>query len=148
MGSRGEFDHGLSVRWKATGGDSVVRFRNATESLTEWQEVMRRCTFHTLNAFDFLAECLKRDTEEAGIYCDPPWPDDGDVYNHKFPEAAQRRLALTLGNFQRAKIIVRYGDHPLIRELYPEAHWTWHKMQGRTQANGSKEEALIVRNRG
>ena len=53
MGSKGEFDQGLSIRWKSTGGDSVVRFRNATEGLAEWSKVMRRCTFTTLDALEF-----------------------------------------------------------------------------------------------
>lgn len=150
MGTKGEFDQGLSVRWKSGGGDSVVRFRSATESLAEWQKVMQRCTFHTLDAFDFLAECKKvvkgepRDINANGIYCDAPWPQDGARYTHRFPESMQRRLAKVLAEFEHTRIVVRYGDHPLIRELYPAPRWKWHPLTSRTQANEAKAEVLIT----
>lgn len=143
-GTRGEFNGSLSVRWKAGGGDSVVRFRSATEGLAAWEATMSRCTFTTLDAFDFLAECSQRDVSGNGIYCDPPWPDDGEKYRHKFTEAMQRRLAEVLTAFAQTRIVVRYGDHPLIRELYPESRWTWRHLTGRTQANKAKAEVLLT----
>lgn len=144
MGTKGEFEQGLSVRWKAGGGDSVVRFRSATEGIAEWQQVMRKCTFHTLDCFDFLGECKKRDIAENAVYADPPWPDDGDNYTHKFTDAMQRRLAGVLTSFEKARVVVRYGDHPLIRELYPEDRWTWRRLTSRTQANKDKAEVLLT----
>lgn len=144
MGTDGEFDQALSIRWKSGGGDSVVRFRNATEALKEWQKTMQRCTFTTLDAFEFIGQCKKRDIPENGIYCDAPWPKDGDAYTHKFPEPMQRRLSKVLGEFERTKIVVRYGDHPLIRELYKEPKWTWNLVTGRTQANDAKAEVLLT----
>lgn len=151
-GTDGEFDSGLSIRWKSGGGDSVVRFRSATEGLAEWEKVMRRCTFTTIDAFEFLAECAKRDIPENGIYCDPPWPEDGDKYTHKFGPEQQRRLAEVLTSFEKSRIVVRYGDHPLIRELYPSSApggglWEWRLLNGRTQANKEKAEVLLVRRR-
>jgi len=145
-GAEGEFDADLSIRWKSGGGDSVVRFRNATESLAEWQEVMRRCTFTTLDVFDFLEQCGLRDVAENGIYIDPPWPDDGDKYRHKFTEQMQRKLANRLTMFMRTRVVVRFGDHALIRELYPEPAWSWNRLTGRTQANSEKSEVLLTRN--
>lgn len=144
MGTKGEFDQGLSVRWKSTGGDSVVRFRSATEALKDWQQVMHRCTFHTLDAFTFIAECKKRDIRQNGIFCDPPWPDDGANYTHRFTEKMHVDLAMRLAEFKETRVVVRFGDHSLIREIYPTSHWTWHEVTGRTQANDDKAEVLLT----
>ena len=141
MGSRGEFDQGLSIRWKSTGGDSVTRFRNATEGLAEWSKVMRRCTFTTLDALEFLAECKKRDVPENGVYVDAPWPDAGDKYVHQIDQLALARL---LASFERTKIVVRFGDHPLVRELYPADRWVWNLLTSRTQANQEQAEVLLT----
>ena len=143
-GTKGEFDAGLSVRWKSGGGDSVVRFRSATESLAAWEKVMRRCTFHTRDAFDFIAECKERDVIENGIFVDAPWPEDGDSYKHKFSEVMQLELRNLLESFVFTRIVVRFGDHPLIRELYRPSHWTWNIVTSRTQANASKAEMLLT----
>lgn len=40
---------------------------------------------------------------------------------------------------------MRFYDHPLIREIYPEAQWTWRILKGRDQANnGDKPEVLLI----
>lgn len=141
MGSQGEFDQGLSVRWKSGGGDSVVRFRNAVEGIAEWSQAVRPCTFTTLDALEFLRQCKKRDIKENGIYVDAPWPDDGDHYVHNID---QTELRDALESFKSTKIVVRFGDHPLIRQLYAEPRWTWHRVTGRTQANDAKAEVLLT----
>lgn len=147
MGTKGEFDQGLSIRWKSGGGDSVVRFRNATESLSAWSATMQRCTFTAMDCFEFLAECKERDIPENGLFIDAPWPGDGENYTHKFNTAQQVVLADRLGHFEESKIVVRFGDHPLIRGLYREnLGWTWHPVTSRTQANSAKAEFLITRN--
>jgi hypothetical protein len=143
-GTGREFEAGLSVRYEAGGGDSAVRFRNATAALADWHRVLRRCTFSTDDVFDFLAKCKDRDGH--GIYSDAPWPDDGDKYRHRFDEARQRRLAEALAAFRRCRVVVRFGDHPLVRELYPETAWRWHRLTGRTAANKGKAVVLLVRN--
>jgi site-specific DNA-adenine methylase len=142
-GTDREFKSGLSVRWNAGGGDSAVRFRSATESLTEWQAIMRRCTFVCLDVFEFLDRV--KDEPRHGLYLDPPFPGPGDDYRHKFTEEQQRKLAARLGTFQRCRVVLRYYDHELIRELYPEVGWTWHRPEGgRTQANKAAPEVLVV----
>jgi hypothetical protein len=144
-GTAGEFKAGYSLRWEAGGGDSAVRFRNATESLDQWHQVMKRCTFTTLDCFKFLDNC--KDEADTAIYADAPWPDDGHQYRHAFTEEQQVRLADDLAHFRRAKVVVRFGDHPLIRRLYPESLWEWLPVQGRTANNDAKAEALLVRRR-
>ncbi len=76
--------------------------------------------------------------------CDPPWPLDGNSYTHKFNDSMQERLATELGSFEHSRIVVRFGEHVLIRKLYPESKWTWNMLTSRTQANDSKSEVLLV----
>jgi site-specific DNA-adenine methylase len=144
-GTDREFQAGLSVRWEAGGGDSVTRFRNATAALAEWQAIMARCTFVCLDVFEFLGKV--KDAEKHAVYLDPPWFKDGDCYRHKFTVDQHKEMARRLAGFSAARIVVRAGDHPFVRELYPEAgRWRWHEIEGRTMANKTKAEALIVRN--
>lgn len=142
-GTANEFTSSLATRWVASGGDSVVRFRNATESLTAWQQVMRRCQFVCMDFFDFMAKV--HDKPECGIYCDPPFPGPGDAYKHRFGVTELRRMAAALSGFKAARVVCRFYDHPLIRELYPEDLWTWHMLEGgKTQTNKAAPEVLLV----
>jgi site-specific DNA-adenine methylase len=138
-GTPGEFAGQLPIRWNANGGGSNRRYRTAIEALDEWGEAFRRCEFVCMDAFDFLGKF--RDHAGHGLYVDSPWPDAGEEYTHRFGEADQRRLAARLGQFERAKIVVRYGEHPLIREIYDG--WRWFPLESRTQANERKPEYLI-----
>lgn len=140
-GTDDELDGKLSGRWNGNGGDSATRFRSATEGLLAYRKIMPRCTFQVMDAFEMLEKIT--DDDKNGIYCDPPWPDDGGVYKHKFGEAQQRRLAARLMQFQRARVVVRFGDHKLIRELYPETHWEWQMATSRTAGNNAKAEVLL-----
>jgi DNA adenine methylase len=143
-GTDGEFRGGLSVRWISNGGDSVVRFRNAVASLADWQRVMARCTFVCLDVFDFLAKCI--DAPDHGLYLDPPFPGPGDKYTHRFSQAQHRELAEWLACPKACRIVCRFYDVPLVRELYPEPAWTWHHLTGRKQTNADAPEVLLVRN--
>lgn len=143
-GTDGEFKSGLSVRWNAAGGDSVMRFRNATEGLREWRRVFKRCTFVCMDVFDFLPKV--KDEAGHGLYLDPPFPGPGDGYKHKFTEDHQRRLAGELATFDKCRVVCRFYDHPLIRELYPEPYWKWHHFEGRKQTNEIGPEVLLARN--
>jgi site-specific DNA-adenine methylase len=142
MGTDSEFRAPLSVRWEAGGGDSVVRFRNMIESARAWQRILRRATFQCMDVFDFLG--MVKDRPGHTVYLDPPFPDAGDAYKHKFTPALQRRLATTLAKFEHARIVCRFYIHPLIEELYPEGRWTYRRMVGRDMANQAKPEVLII----
>lgn len=142
-GLNNEFDSKIATRWNTNGGGSNVRYRSAVRSLAAWSRILRAVDFRCMCAFDFLGKC--DDRAEHGVYCDPPWPDDGDGYAHRFGEHEQRKLAEVLSRFERARIVVRYGEHPLIRELYPESSWQWLPVAGRNQRNNLTPEVLIVR---
>jgi site-specific DNA-adenine methylase len=144
-GADDEFKASLAVRWNAGGGDSAKRFSNAAICLRDWNRILAHTTFTTLDCFQFLDKC--QDREGHGIYVDAPWPDDGHPYRHGFTEGQQRRLADQLNNYVETRIVIRYGDHPLIRKLYPKGRWNWHKSTGRNAGNRLKKEVLIVNGR-
>ena len=141
-GRRGEFNQSLAMRWTASGGGSAKRFQSAVESLEAWHQCLKRWEFSCLDAFEFIDSVKDRDGH--GLYVDAPWPDAGDDYEHRFGEAQQRRLAGRLGSFKCCRVVIRYGDHPLIRELYPQTQWRWIEQTSRDQKNGSVSEVLIV----
>ena len=144
-GTASEFSGGLPIRWNANGGGSNRRYRTAIEALDSWGETFRRCEFTCLDAFDFLAKC--QDEPMNGVYIDCNWPDLGDNYVHSIDKAGQRRLALALDLFGETKVVVRFGEHPLIRSLYrQELGWTWRPTASRNQANDVNTEFLITRN--
>lgn len=143
-GTDSEFSGNLSVRWNSNGGDSNTRYRSAVRALAAWNHVMQRCNFVCMDALLFIAKIP--DDERAAIYCDPPFPNAGDDYSHKFDENHHRALALALAGYAATKVVCRFYDHPLIREIYPENLWNWQPVEGRKQSNAKVTEYLIRRN--
>lgn len=137
-----EFTQGLAVRWTASGGDSAVRFRSAIESLHAWHLALKKWQFERSDCFDFLDRV--KDEAGHGLYVDAPWPDEGIEYKHKFDDDQQTKLAERLSRFKKTRVVVRYGDHSLIRFLYPESRWRWEFATTRNQKNNDVREALIV----
>lgn len=145
-----EFNGRPSVRWKADGGDSMVRFQSAIRGLGTFSRTARRCTFETMDAFDFLERC--EDLNGHAVYCDPPFPGPGERYLFncgKTPSeqrAWHQKLADSVGLFQKCRAVMRFYDHEMVRDLYPESRWLWHRLKGRTQANKAAAEVLLVNN--
>lgn len=144
-GTGGEFRAGLSVRWDSAGGDSATRFRSAVEGLRDWRKIMPRCTFVVRDCFEFLDGV--KDRAGHGLYCDPPFPDAGDRYKHRFTAEQHRELARRLAKFERCKVVCRFYRHELVEELYPASRWKWLDLAGgKTQTNGVAPEVLLVGN--
>jgi DNA adenine methylase len=141
-GKRTEFTQGLSMRWTSSGGDSAVRYRSAVDSLGYWFDALRRWSFSCIDAFEFIENVT--DEHGHGLYVDPPWPDAGREYRHAFTRGQHEQLAQRLGELRQTRVVVRYGEHPLIRELYQPPRWTWVENSTRNQRNGEVREALIV----
>lgn len=138
----GEFRGELPVRWNANGGGSNRRYRTAIEGLEAWGQTFKRCEFVCMDALDVIDTFAKRsDKIGHGIFADPPWPDAGEEYRHQFDqhEAMRDKLA----SLTSATVVVRYGDHPMIRDLY--AGWDVLELDSRDQANQRKPELLIHR---
>ena len=153
-GTTNEFTGTVSTRWNANGGDSNTRYRSAVKSLVEWRRVLARCSFSTLDCFDFLGKC--QDVEGHGIYCDPPFPDVGHRYRHTFSLDDHARLAHAMAKYQKARVVCRFYDHSVIRQLYPEANgsrpgWFWKRLDGgKTQSNkpwATAPEVLVMNRR-
>lgn len=137
-----EFTSYFASRWSATGGASVTRFRSAVESLLGWTTILKKWEFRVLDAFAFLGECA--DKEGHGIYCDPPWPEQGAEYKFAFSRAEHEQLARKLSSFEKTRVVVRYGDHPLIRSLYTAPRWRFVESETKNQAGNAVPEVLIV----
>ena len=146
-GTDDEFKGGLSARWNANGGDSALRFSGAVWSLRAWRLILARCNFHCMDAFEFIERAAKNDCAANALYLDPPFPGPGDSYKHTFSEADHRKLAKLLRSFRSTRIVCRFYDHQLIRELYREGKaWIWNRIVGRKQTNEEAPEVLIVAN--
>lgn len=145
-GTPRELSGSVPIRTNANGGGTARRFWSAVRSLAAWGETLRRCDFSTLD----WRQCLDQygqDIAGHGLYADPPsWPGAKVAYTHSFTPADHEELAIRLSNYSRARVVVRYGDHPTIRELYARPGWTIHECDGRTQSNAAIRELLIVRN--
>ena len=145
-----EFNGRPAIRWRADGGDSNVRYRSAIRMLGEFSRTLKRCTFETMDCFDFLARC--EDAVGHGIYNDPPFPGVGRRYRHNAGKTDDdemrwhQRLRDQLLRFRKARIVCRFYDHQWIRGLYPESGWAWKHLTGRKQSNDSAPEVLLVRN--
>lgn len=146
------------VRMSASGGSSAKRFRSAVESLDGWCEALRPWSFVCRDAGDLLdrvagwetKRCKAADAGERlepyGIYCDPPWPEAGRKYEHKVDDGVfHRRLEERLRSLTTYRVVVRYGDHPIIRGLYGRPEWEFVELKTRSQANTAVAELLIVR---
>ena len=144
-GTKNEFSSGLSMRFSGGGGGSAVRFRSAIDSILGWSKVLDKWEFSTLDVFEFLDKV--EDVPTSGLYLDPPWPNLGKNYAHKVYDGFHNKLAARLLYFEKAKIVVRYGNHPTIVAAYPEKDWTWEKATTRNQGNKDVDEVLLVRRR-
>lgn len=137
-----EFNGGLPVRWNANGGDSNTRYRSAVSSIYSWRRILARVNLVVQDCFEFLGNV--QDEVGHGIYCDPPFPDCGVKYRHSFTHDQHRDLARALAGFHRARVVCRFYDHPLIRELYAPEKWTWQHFTGRKQSNADAPEVLLL----
>ncbi|GMV26912.1 MAG: hypothetical protein AMXMBFR58_29430 [Phycisphaerae bacterium] len=150
-GTDGELSGGLTVRYDAGGGGSAKRYFSAVDSLDAWSRELKRCEFLCEDFEEFIrrvpdaphrtgdADCPPR-----GIYCDPPFPGPGDAYANKLTVQQQRRLARLVTGKRHTRVVMRFYDHPLVQELYPEGQWRWARPEGgRDQHNADKPEVLL-----
>lgn len=142
-GRGGELTQSIAVRYSASGGSSAKRWRSAVESLPAWAEVFAKWEFSVGDAFAVLARL--RPQPNAGLYLDPPWVGAGDEYCHRMSTEQHRKLAELLDRLDGYRIVIRYGDDPLIRGLYPADRWRWIEATTRGQQNNEVNEVLIVK---
>jgi len=147
-GRGGELTQSIAVRYTATGGSSAKRWRSAVESLPAWGAVLGRWQFVCEDAFKLAGRIkpLDKKKDRAAVYADPPWVGAGDEYIHRFTTAQHRKLADELHRIGEDgyRVVVRYGDDPRIRGLYPAPRWHWIESTTTDQRGGDVAEVLIV----
>lgn len=133
-----------SVRRTAEGGTNATRITAAAGDLEAWAEHFKRCEWTEEDFRDCLTKVA--DKPKCGLYIDAPWVGAGRNYLHEFHIDDHIDLAEELDRFEVATVVIRYGDHEAIRELYPAAKWNWISAKSRTQSNAVRDEFWIVRN--
>ena len=135
-----------SVRRAANGGNNASRLKSAAKDLEIWADMFTNCEF----ACEDYRECLEKtkDISDNGIYLDPPgWVTAGTAYLYG-PKNEQERVQFakdvrkSVDRFKNARVVIRYGDEPLIRELY--SGWNIIEGKSRTQANKTLGELWIT----
>lgn len=140
-GGLSKFPTKPSVRWSADGGNNASRLRAVINDLREWAEHFERCEFVCEDYRKVLPKV--HDKEENAVFCDPPWIELGKGYMHTFTTTDEHaELEANLRRFKNATVLVRYGDHPMIRELYRD--WNIIDAESRTQSNSVKSELWIL----
>lgn len=132
-----------SVRRTANGGTNASRIRAAADDLEAWAKHFERCEWESVCFRKLLPKVA--DQVDCGVYIDPPWVDAGKLYLHSFIEQDHCDLAVLLSRFQLTTVVVRYGDAPLIRELYRD--WRIIEASSRDQCNAVKGELWITNSR-
>lgn len=141
-GTRTQANASISVRYGPGGGDNASRIKTVAKEVPLWAEELRRCSF-VLEDFRSLLPKI-HDHPRSGIYCDYVWVKEGKKYLHAATPQDHKDLAEQLARFEHTTVVVRYGDHPLIRELYPEDKWYWIEAESRTQSNTMRTEVWIT----
>lgn len=142
-GRKHEFGQSLAIRYGTGGGDSAVRYRSAVDSLQAWHAALLSVwSFDVRDGLDLIVRTP--DQPSHGLYVDAPWPGVGNEYRYPFSAYLQHSLAVRLVRFKKTRVVVRFGDHPLIRELYPTDRWNWVHVDSRNQRNNAVREVLII----
>lgn len=70
------------------------------------------------------------------------------VYLLRYRSASQKcwmRSALHGFLIAATRVVCRFYEHPMVRELYPEPRWVYHAVEGgKKQSNGAAPELLIT----
>ena len=130
-----------SIRRTANGGNNADRLVTIAADLTAWADHFKRCEF---SVGCFREEMPKySDRMENGVYIDAPWYEAGDRYLHNFEDIDHVDLEQLARRFELATVVIRYGDHPWIRDIYSGDRWKIELKDSRTQANVRKPELWI-----
>ncbi len=140
-GRTDEYCGNLAVRWSSEGGDPVMEYNNAVAGLYFWRDLFKNWAFLSIDAFKFIGKV--KDQMGHGLYIDAPWPEAAGEYKHTFGESTHRSMATILGQFRDTKVLIRFGDQPLIRELYPQSQWRWRTFESKNQGHKTISDVLI-----
>lgn len=142
-GTKNQFKASISVRYGPGGGDNASRIKKVAEELPLWAVELSRCSFVSCDFRELIPKI--HDSVKSGVYVDFVWVDEGSNYLFSATEQDHIDLAELLGRFTKTTVVVRYGDHPLIRSLYKDG-WTYKSAVASTQSNSLKREIWITNN--
>lgn len=116
LGGKNGSQAALTARWNP---------KTLTERIARIHSMRDRIEIYNMDACEFL-ETEGYWYNKATIFVDPPYWEKGKaLYTHYYEEKDHMELAEMLQNmymsFPEPDIIVTYGNHPRIRELYPLA---------------------------
>lgn len=134
-----------SVRRTGIGGTNATRIKAAANDLRDWAKEFERCEWESVCFRELLPKVADRDG--CGIYCDPPWVGAGRNYEYAFSETDHFDLATLLAEFKHAKVVIRYGNDPMIRTIYGRAfasRFDIVEQSARNQANSQTGEIWIT----
>lgn len=134
-----------SVRRTPNGGTNASRIRAAATDLIEWAKHFERCEWECCDFRELLPKVA--DHDDCGLYCDPPFMKAGRNYLHSFTEIDHHALVSHLCRFNKTTVLVRYDDHPKVREFYSDQRWTIIDASSRSQSNEVKGELWITNSR-
>lgn len=142
------------VRYTQGGGHGGRRFHSAVYSIPAWRRRFL-CSNVMVTSIDAF-EQIDRIADEAGtaIYVDSPYVVKAVKYLvDDFADAEHARLHRSLARFKRARVVVSYYDHELIRGLYQG--WTFRDVgrskntasaASRGKANAAKAPEILILN--
>lgn len=110
------YNQGFCVSYTVNGAHAATRWRSTVDSIPAWHHRLRCVTILNRDAFALLERI--EDARGTSIYIDSPYIEKGAKYIHDFAAEDHRRLATSLSRFERARVIVSYYDHPVVRKLY------------------------------
>jgi site-specific DNA-adenine methylase len=142
QGGTKKHSESISVRYGPGGGDNASRITAVAEDMRLWAAELKRCSFSVMDFRELLPKV--HDHPKGGIYCDYVWVSEGKNYLHSATPRDHRYLAALLHRFEQTTVVIRYGDDPLIRELYQQPRWTWIDAASRTQSNAVRSEVWIT----
>lgn len=114
-------DGWFAQRHTETGGDPAVRWANFKASLPALSERLRNVEVTNAGYCKFLD--MIDDKSGTAIYCDPPYLEKSLTYTHDFDGFDHAILAARLNEYQKARVVVSYYDHPALVGLYPSNRW-------------------------
>jgi DNA adenine methylase len=141
---------GFCLRYTDSGGDPVVRFRAAVNSIAGWRRRLESVTITRRDGFEVLDKIP--DAEGVAVYVDPPYVEKSAEYVFDFSADDHGRLREALRRFKKARVVVSYYDCDRVRELYRSWRFVDCAMDKAT-AHGSRgsaksPEVLIVNDGG
>lgn len=109
-------ESGFCLRYTASGGDPVVRFKAAVNSIATWRSRLADVTITRRDGFGVLEKIPDR--EGVSVYIDPPYVEKSAAYVFDFDADHHERLRNQVLRFKKTRVVVSYYDCPKVRNLY------------------------------